>query len=148
MNGAVQLLIAEPGDNLPLPPNASTLSRAYSSNETLKTSLHVSNYGTADIPVSRLLGVVVWLKYNASRQSCALLVCYQSDLSVSKQAGSTLEWSVISTDSTGTNTTICHKSQPLKVSVPQGPGTTVVETTLHCILPNLGDFEVCATQKG
>ena len=53
MNGAVQLLIAEPGDNLPLPPNASTLSRAYSSNETLESSLHVSNYGVADIPVRR-----------------------------------------------------------------------------------------------
>ena len=53
MNGAVQLLIAEPGDNLPLPPNASTLSRAYSSNETLETSLHVSNYGAADIAVRR-----------------------------------------------------------------------------------------------
>lgn len=106
MNGAVQLLIAEPGDNLPLPPNSSTLLRAYSSNETLESSLHVSNYGAADIP-----------------------------------AGTTLEWSVISTDSTGTNTTICHKSELLKAAVPQGPGTTVVEPTLRCALPDLGDFQ-------
>eukprot|EP01047_Picozoa_sp_COSAG01_P142989 COSAG01_NODE_74440_length_213_cov_35.052632_1_plen_44_part_10 len=44
MNSGVQLLIAEPGDNLPVPANASRLFRAYRSNETLATSLHVSNY--------------------------------------------------------------------------------------------------------
>lgn len=67
---------------------------------------------------------------------------------VATQAGSTLEWSVISTDNTGANTTICHKSQPLKVAVPQGPGTTVVEGALHCSLPDLGDFQVFVVPNG
>jgi hypothetical protein len=55
MNGAVVLLIAEPGDNLPLHVGAPTLSRAYTSNQVLSTSLHASNYGAADIPAGSLL---------------------------------------------------------------------------------------------
>ena len=47
MNAAVQILIAEPADNLPISVNASRLQRAYSSRDTLNTSLHISNYGTA-----------------------------------------------------------------------------------------------------
>ena len=42
INAAVQILIAEPGDNLPLAPGAKTLSRAYTSKGTLESSLHVS----------------------------------------------------------------------------------------------------------
>ena len=49
---------------------------------------------------------------------------------------------MISTDSTGANTTVCHKSQPIKAAVPQGPGTTVVDAALRCVLPDLGDFQV------
>ena len=45
LNDAVQLLIAEPGDNLPLSDSAPRLQRAYTSKQTLRTSLFVSNYG-------------------------------------------------------------------------------------------------------
>ena len=55
MNAAVQILIAEPGDNLPISGNASRLLRAYSSNETIETSLHVSNYGAGGIPAGSAL---------------------------------------------------------------------------------------------
>lgn len=55
MNAGVQLLVAEPGDNLPLSENASRLMRAYSSNETLATSLHVSNYGAVTIAPGAML---------------------------------------------------------------------------------------------
>jgi hypothetical protein len=48
INAAIQLLIAEPGDSLQTPPQ-SRLQRAYSSNETLTTSLHISNYGATTI---------------------------------------------------------------------------------------------------
>jgi hypothetical protein len=48
---------------------------------------------------------------------------------------------VVSTDSTGANATICHKTQPIKAAVAQGPGTTVVEAALRCALPDLGDFQ-------
>ena len=49
MNGGVQILIAEPADNLPISVNASRLVRAYSSKDTLTTTLHVSNYGSGAI---------------------------------------------------------------------------------------------------
>lgn len=48
-NSAVQILIAEAGDSLPMPANESRLQRAYSSNDTLATSLYVSNYGANTI---------------------------------------------------------------------------------------------------
>ena len=49
LNSPVMLLVAEPGDNLPLNETEPRLQRAYTSRDKLRTSLHVSNYGAEDI---------------------------------------------------------------------------------------------------
>lgn len=59
LNGAVLLLVAEPGDNLPLSVSSARFLRGYSSNDTLRTSLHVSNHGPVDIVGAQLSWQVV-----------------------------------------------------------------------------------------
>ena len=91
MNGAVQLLVAEPFDNLPLPPNATTLQRAYSSNDTLRTSLHVSNYGGATFGVADVK--VSWAVVVSRAGAANVTVCEHSDwlgVAVEQGPGTTL----------------------------------------------------------
>lgn len=69
MNGAVLLLVAEPADNLPLPDTEPRLLRAYTSKDTLQTSLHVSNQGVADIFGARLTWTVTGTSASGHRTS-------------------------------------------------------------------------------
>eukprot|EP01051_Picozoa_sp_SAG22_P006513 SAG22_NODE_429_length_10587_cov_22.842582_6_plen_1131_part_00 len=54
-NAPIMLLVAETGDNLPLPPGAARLRRQYSSGETLKTSIWVSHVGEHSFDASSRL---------------------------------------------------------------------------------------------
>ena len=110
MNAAVVLLVAEPGDNLPMPDNSSRLQRAYSSNETLETSLHISNYGAADIPAGATLRWSVVASGGGGGGG----------------GGSS-------------NRTVCEHSAATRAAIPQGPGTTWL-ADISCNLPDLGDF--------
>jgi len=66
MNSAVQLLAAQPGDSLPLPDSTPRLQRSYVSNDTLGTSIHISNYGANDIKGAMLSWQVVALSNGTS----------------------------------------------------------------------------------
>ena len=80
MNAGVMLLIAEaPGDNLPLPAAMASklLRRAYSSKDVLESSLHVSNYGAADIPASATL---TWEVIGMDAAGLNTTICSKSKL--------------------------------------------------------------------
>ena len=49
LNSDVQLLVAQPGDELPIPDAAPRLNLTYTSGQTMNTSVHLSNWGAADI---------------------------------------------------------------------------------------------------
>jgi hypothetical protein len=74
INNEVQLLIAEPGaDFLPLPANSSRFKLAYTSNATLETTLHVSNFGALAIRGS----TVTW-QVTATSGDSSKVLCKQS----------------------------------------------------------------------
>jgi hypothetical protein len=49
LNSDVQLLIAQPGDDLELPDASPRLNLTYVSGQVLNTSVHLSNWGAVDI---------------------------------------------------------------------------------------------------
>ena len=68
MPAVVQLLISEPGDNMPnTTAGAPRFQLHYSSKETLATSVHVSNYGGADIKGGKIDWKVVGLSAGKAR---------------------------------------------------------------------------------
>jgi len=54
VNAPVVLLIAQPGDDLPLGETEPRMLQAYTSNDTLNTTLHISNYGTGAITNAKI----------------------------------------------------------------------------------------------
>ena len=73
MNAPIQLLVAEFGDNLPLPDSAPRLEKAYTSNGTLRTSLFVSNYGLASMNNAVVRWSVVGTE--AGRAGATTVIC-------------------------------------------------------------------------
>ena len=79
INAAVSLLIAEPGDNLPgIDTNTTRFLRHYTSKDTLKTTVHVSNYGESDIDGATLSWQVLGTAANGSNST----ICQGSSLTV------------------------------------------------------------------
>ena len=67
-------MIAEPGaDFLPLPENASRFQMSYASNQTLETTLHVSNWGAAAIA-----GATVSWEVSGTRGGATRVLCRQN----------------------------------------------------------------------
>jgi len=67
LNAGLLLLVAEVGDNLPLPDKSPRLLRAYSSNGTLSTSLHVSNLHVAEVVGAKLSWKVYGISADGQR---------------------------------------------------------------------------------
>jgi hypothetical protein len=130
-NSGVQLLIAEPGDNLPVPANASRLFRAYRSNETLATSLHVSNYGAADVPVGSSVRWRVLANFTAAGgRSTVRTVCQQN-----LTAGTAIKQ--------GPGTQIVAEVSCLLPNLSQltlSTDTLNRHSQVSCLLPNLGNL--------
>lgn len=84
MNAPVLLTVAEPGDNLPIADDAARFHRAYVSKQTLKTSIHVSNYG----PAIKAGATLSWSVTGITKAGSTAQVCSANTLTLGSIASS------------------------------------------------------------